>query len=232
MKNVIACWLLLLPWITSAQNSLDLDFGIAKSQTTVSISATHDWVFGKRQKLFAGVGGRLTFYTAHEQYYATAPAIITSGARGPQVFFVANIKENMDSLFVGRPAVAALNASINLGYRINGRFAVGFNIDAIGFSLGRKVNGMYINGNSRQTVDAKVTSFNALLVSDNDYGTLNSQLYLKYRPHKQFGLKAGAQFLFTEYTTDHDIQQFPRNNDRFRRKSLMAMIGATWYLDN
>jgi hypothetical protein len=74
--------------------------------------------------------------------------------------------------------------------------------------------------------DGKPTAFNVLLISDNDHGTLNSELYAKYYFNEDWGIKIGAQFLFTEYTTDTEVQQFPEPNDRFRNKSLMLAIGV------
>jgi hypothetical protein len=55
-------------------------------------------------------------------------------------------------------------------------------------------------------------------------------LYLKYYWSEKWGAKLGAQFLFTEYTTNTEIQQFPEPNDRFRNKSLMVAFGVTYKL--
>lgn len=203
----------------------DVDIALAGSQRCISLSGYHDWQFGKRKKLFVGVGARLSFYSGKDQYYVTAPAKLTSGERGPQVFFIPNITRNMDSLLVGKPAVLLSNIFLDLGYRFSDRLAVGFNIDLIGFSNGTKIRGTYINGDQRISVGANVSHFNVLLVSDNDIGSLNSELYAKYRLTDKLRLKAGFQFLFTEYKSDFKVQQSPEPNDRFRRKSLMAMVG-------
>jgi len=50
----------------------------------------------------------------------------------------------------------------------------------LGFSFGGKQTGSYINGNMGQTVTAKPTSFNILLVGNNDQGSLNLEFYLRY----------------------------------------------------
>jgi hypothetical protein len=106
----------------------------------------------------------------------------------------------------------------------------GFNIDLIGFSFGGSKKGNYINGFEGGMENASPTEFNILLISDNDNGSLNSELYLKYYWNEKWGAKLGAQFLFTEYTTHTEIQQFPEPNDRFRNKSLMVAFGVTYKL--
>ncbi|MDZ7646567.1 MAG: hypothetical protein U5K54_04975 [Cytophagales bacterium] len=40
-------------------------------------------------------------------------------------------------------------------------------------------------------------------------------------------LKVAYQYLFTEYTTDTEVQQLPEPNDRFRNKSSMLSVGIT-----
>jgi hypothetical protein len=77
---------------------------------------------------------------------------------------------------------------------------------------------------------AKPTSLNLLLVSDNDKGSLNSELFARYLIGEKWGIKGGVQFLFSEYTTDTELQQFPEPNDRFRNKSLMFSAGVSYKL--
>jgi len=88
-----------------------------------------------------------------------------------------------------------------------------------------KKSGNYINGTQTAVENSKPTAFNVLLISDNDRGSLNSELYGKYYLNDTWGIKLGVQFLFTEYTTDTEVQQFPEPNDRFRNKSLLLAFG-------
>ena len=132
----------------------------------------------------------------------------------------------MDTFLISKSNVFSINALIDLGYRFSEKFSVGFNIDAIGFSFGKERKGNYINGSQGQISLAKPTTFNALLTSDNDLGSLNSELYAKYKINEKWSAKAGLQFLFTEYTTNSQVQQLPEPNDRFRNKALMFMIGT------
>lgn len=214
----------------SSQNSIDLGLAFGKSQGAFSAGFTHDWLVGKKKKFIVGLGGRLTTYVAQNQYYETAPAELTSGSTGPGVIFEETITANIDTFLISNPAVFAINALINLSYRLSETLSVGFNIDLVGFSFGGERQGNYINGSQGQMSSAKPTVFNALLISDNDLGSLNSELYAKYRISDRWSAKAGLQFLFTEYTTSTEVQQLPEPNDRFRNKSLMLMIGASFKL--
>ena len=211
----------------TAENSIDLDLAFGKSQGAFSAAFIHDWSIGNKKKIVIGLGGRFTAYLARNQYYVTAPAELTSGSTGPGVIFKENIVANMDTFLISKPGVFAINGLINLGYRFTEKFSVGFNIDAIGISFGSEKKGNYINGQQGQFSTAKPTSFNALLVSDNDRGSLNSELYAKYKLNDRWAVRAGLQFLFTEYTTKTEVQQLPEPNDRFRNKSLMFMVGTS-----
>jgi hypothetical protein len=219
-----------LTLVASAQSQLEqgisIDIAAGSTQGTLVPAYYRNWFIGKKEKIFVGGGARLTGYFGRNQYYVTAPAKLTSDGTGPLVIFKENITANMDTFLVAKPNVYALNAMINLGYQFNSKLQVGFNIDVIGVSFGGQRQGNYINGRQGQTVNAKVTSFNALLVSDNDRGSLNSELYVKYNTGDRWSLRTGLQFLFTEYTTSSKVQQLPEPNDRFRRKSLMFMIGT------
>jgi hypothetical protein len=188
------------------------------------------WRLGKSRKFGLGLGVRLTNYFGSDRYYTTAPAKLTSGKTGPGVFFADDIPENIDSVLFKKTQVNALNLSIHLEYPVFKRFDLGFNIDAIGFSFGKRQDGLYFGNNGiGATTTAKPTGFNALLISDNDLGSLNSELYVKYAFRNAWGAKLGFQYLFTEYTTATAVQTTPdgQTNDRFRYKSGGISIGIT-----
>ncbi|MDB4173578.1 hypothetical protein N9811_02090 [Bacteroidia bacterium] len=81
--------------------------------------------------------------------------------------------------------------------------------------------------NTNNTGTAKPTAYNVLLISDNDIGMLNSELTFPYEVSKKLSVNAGATFLFTEYTTNNKIA-YNSDNDRFRYKSLMGLIGINY----
>jgi hypothetical protein len=228
MKKVILFLLFTLPGSAWAQFKYgDATVAMGDSQGTFSVLYGNDWNLGKRKKFSIGIGGRITSYLGRNQYYETAPAKITSEAIGPLVIFKETIAANVDSFLIESPQVNSLNVFINLRYAFTDKLSVGFNIDALGFSFGGEKSGRYINGSEIQTSTAKPTGFNALLISDNDIGSLNSEFYGRYYFNENWALKAAAQFHFTEYTTETEVQQFPEPNDRFRRKSLMFAIGIS-----
>ncbi len=213
--------------VATKANLTEFSLAVANSQGTVSAAYIHDWKFGQKRKINIGVGTRFTSYLGTDQYYVTAPAKLTSGETGPQVLFIENIEANMDSFLIKSAQVNSLNLLIDLNYQVSDKLTIGFNIDAIGFSFGGRVEGSYMNGNQRSVESAKPTLFNILLISDNDRGSLNSELYGRYFLNERWAIKAALQFLFTEYKTKTDIQLLPEPNDRFRKKSLLLSIGVS-----
>lgn len=233
MKKQIAIGLLLFVGsvdVFSQNREINLTGAVGNTEGTVAILFGKDWGLWKSKKFAVGIGGRFTSYFGANQYYITAPAKLTSGSTGPFVIFKENIEANIDTFLIRLPQVNSINVFINLRYTFNEKFLIGFNIDAFGFSFGGSKKGNYINGAQGSMENAKPTAFNILLISDNDRGSLNSELYGKYYFNEKWGVKLGAQFLFTEYTTDTEVQQFPEPNDRFRNKSFMIALGAVYKL--
>jgi len=210
----------------------DFTLGIGSSQGSAALAYVHNWKLFKKQKWEAGVGVRFTSYFSSDKYYRTAPAKLTSGKSGPAVFFADDIVQNLDSVFFPKAQVNSLNISLNFGYNFTPKFSLGFNIDAIGFSFGGSKNGTHINGNTTKPTTAKPTAFNLLLVSDNDLGSLNSELFAKYQFNKKWGAKLGFEFLFTEYKTATEVQTTPdgQKNDRFRNKVSALALGISYQL--
>lgn len=212
-----------------ATNYVDFSAGFSQSQALISSSLSHHWGIGKKQKLQLGVGVRLTNSFGTDQYFTTANALLTSGKTGPGVLFTEDIQANVDSFFIGKPQINALNISFNSEYAFSKKLSIGFNIDLIGFSFGASKTGTYINNGNTSLVGAKPTSFNLLLISDNDKGSLNSEIFARYKLNSKWSLRGGAAFLFNEYTTNTAVQQLNGiNNDRFRTKTLNAMIGISY----
>lgn len=196
-------------------NYANLTGAIGSNQGSVSVDYFHLWKVGKAKKIEVGLGGRFTSYFGSSQYYSSAPASLAAD------------ESKSDSLLLQTAQVNALNLAINIGYRVSNKFGLGFNIDAIGFSFGGKQSGSYLNGNQGQVTSAKPTSFNILLIGNNDQGSLNSEFYVRYFFKEKLGIKLAYQYLFTEYTTETEIQQIPEANDRFRNKASLFSVGIT-----
>ncbi|MCH5598707.1 hypothetical protein [Niabella ginsengisoli] len=245
MKKLLPFLILIIPVCLHAQTdktirTANLTFS-AGNGFSVAPSYFHNWRLGNKRKIEVGLGLRLTSYFAADKDYLTAPAKLTSGKTGPGVLFTENIKENIDSLFIPKSNTNALNLALELGYNITPKLYAGFNIDLIGFSFGKKVDDATYKYNkdhipqdvssNQSNIKAKPTGFNALLISDNDLGNLNSALTVRYKLTDKIGIHGGVSFYFSEYTTDKEIQQTPSANDRFRYKSLAPSLGVSWFLN-
>lgn len=213
---------------STSLSSADLMLGIGSGQTTVSLSYHYAWKFGKKKKLELGVGARLSSFTSTGKYFITAPAKLVKGETGPGALFKEPIVENMDSVLFPSAQINALNFLLSIGYTFSKKFSAGFNIDAIGFSFGGSQSGTYINGSTTQAITASPTSFNLLLVGENDEGSLNSEFFVAYAFDKKWSAKLGFQHIFMEYTTDTQVQQFPEPNDRFRITPTIVCAGVSY----
>jgi hypothetical protein len=236
MKNskliLISAKLFMLTVVSNAQQkSIVLTTGFEQKQITTTLAYQHIWRVGKQKKWGIGAGIRLSNNFGYLNYYRTAPAKLTTGKTGPSVFFGEDIVENLDSVYFRKTQVNALNATVNFTYNFSSKIVVGFNIDVIGFSFGKSQSGVYIptTGVGLDT-KAKPTSFNLLLISDNDLGTLNSEFFAQYNITKKWSTRLGFQFVFTEYTTNTKIQTTHdgQKNDRFRNKSGQFAIGGSY----
>ena len=209
-------------------NNFDLALAANADQYLGALSWVHFHSITKKKRFKIGYGVRFNTQAGKNLYYETAPASLTSKRNDPSVLFSKIYYENIDTFYVSNAQSNSLNISINLQYTFKEKFDIGFNIDAVGFSFGGKTTGKYIayqSPNNGKTQTATPTSLNLLLVSDNDIGALNSELYSRYWFNPKWAIKAGASFAFTEYTTENKLRL---ENDRWRNKSLMGMIGVTF----
>ncbi|MBJ7429664.1 MAG: hypothetical protein JHD28_12030 [Bacteroidia bacterium] len=185
----------------------------------------------KNKKFRIGYGIRFTGINGSGDFY-TAPAKLTSGVENLTAIFAADKLENFDTINLNNYTIGSLNLSIHLNYQFNKKWEAEFNIDAIGFSFGNSETANY-NSTKRLTTNpvadvkqnAKPTPFNLLLISDNDLGSLNSQIKIKYYFNSQWAVNFGGTFIFSELTTDNKLF---KDNDRFRQKTFMPMIGVTY----
>ncbi len=209
-------------------NNFEITFASNGNQSLGALSWVHFHSLTKKKRFKVGYGIRFNSQTGKKLYFTTAPASLTSKRNDPGVLFSKTYNENIDTFYVSKAQSQSLNISINLQYTIKGKYDIGFNIDGIGFSFGGKTTGKYIafqSPDNGTTQTASPTKTNLLLISDNDKGSLNSELYVRYWFKPKFAMKVGASFAFTEYTTENKLRL---DNDRWRNKSLMAMFGITF----
>lgn len=238
MRSVLSASIIVLLTAGSAlsqshfkeNNFYDATFAIGKQQGALAFSWSHVSRLGKKQKkLGVGYGLRLTSYFGKDQAYITAPARLTSRQTGPQVIFSKTYNESLDTIMFSKSQINSLNLALYFDYKIAPKLEIGFNIDAIGVSFGKRQTGRLISTLRPESLpeeqSAKPTSLNVLLVSDNDIGSLNSEFLLRYWVNRNIAVKAGFCFLFAEYQTD---QKLIFDNDRFRNKVSMALIGISY----
>jgi hypothetical protein len=216
---------------SQSKNQRYVDFSLAAgSGFSPALSYNHLWGLGKKSGRFKiGTGLRFTYFGAKNKDLITAPATLTTGEKGPQVLFKENIEANLDTLHLNKVGVGYLNIPIHLQYSFSPKFELGFNIDVIGVSFGGKQNGTFYASDSKSlnksSQSAKPSTLNLLLVSDNDLGSLNSELYARYWLNDKIGLRAGLSFQFAEYTSD---KKLTLDNDRFRTKNLLPMLAVSY----
>ena len=242
-KTVLVLFTLLMVNIGFAQVNklsktyqfIDLAGTVGSSRGSVVASYVYNWRLGQKKRLEFGLGARLTTSFGTKQEYTTAaPARLTRTSTTPFLIVFAGQKyENWDTLTVQRPLVNSLNVSLNFGYNFTTKLYGGFNIDLVGFSFGRKTAAILTsNGITRTEPAAKPTAFNVLLTGDYDYGTLNSEFFLKYKLNDRWAVRGVYQFLFTEYKTSSIKQTAPDGTEieRFRSKQNNFGVGVSYQL--
>jgi len=217
------------------KNNQVVDFTAAAGSSRGSVAASYlyNWRMGKKKKFEIGLGARLTTTFGTKQEYITAPAKLSRTNTIPfATVFSGENTANWDTLTVQKPLVASLNATINIGYNFSSKWSGGFNIDLVGFSVGRKSAAVLLsNGVTRSEPEAKPAAFNLLLTGDLDYGNLNSEFYLKYKFNDSWGIRGVFQFQFNEYKTTTIKQTAPDGTsvDRFRSKANNLGVGFTYH---
>lgn len=199
------------------QQLADLSFGFGNKQGSVVAGYFYNWNLGKSRKFFIGTGARFTTFYGTGVSFTSAPSSL------------AGDKLNEDTLLAAKPNIFSINLLINLGYNITPKLQAGFSIDAIGASFGAEGTPIFISNGIPTSTKAKPTSFNALLIGNNDKGSLNSEFYARYKITEKFSAKLAYQYLFNELTTTTKVQTVPEANDRFRSKATLINIGFSYH---
>ena len=188
----------------------------------LSTHRMHPIAFGNRFEV--GYGLRFTGFYGQRNGFVTAPASVSEGN-----FFKKQNEAKLDTLYLPNSSVGSVNLAIFLAYRISPKITAEFNIDAVGLSFGADRSGEF-QAESQQAstsgVSAYVTPYNLLLTGDYDIGSLNSELSLNIQVSDHLWVRPGVSFLFTEFTT---YTPLAFDNDRFRKKSLLPMIGISYH---
>lgn len=205
-------------YVPPSQTNLDLNLAVGQG-ASLGAAYTRLKSVSKDNRLKIGFGARLTTFYASNRDFLTAPAKLTTGKQGPAVFFADIIPENIDTIQVSNASVCYINLKVGLQYTFR-RIDLGADIDLIGGTFGVKREATFRNQNLR----AKPTNFNILLIGDNDRGSLNSEVYLRYWLNYRLAIRTGISYQFIEYKTASPIA----SNDRFRTKVAMPFIAITY----
>jgi hypothetical protein len=213
--TVLYCSVTALAQTTYPTKTTDADVALSFGNGfSTAFSYNKLWGLGASKRFKIGAGVRLTSFFGSKLDFTTAPANLTSKPEMVDTVNFASVQSN------------ALNLNIQLQYSFK-KLDVGFNIDAIGASFGAGQSGTVAASTStlnKSTQAAKLSSFNVLLVGDNDLGSLNSELYARYWFTEKIGLRVGGSFQFIEYTTDKVIAF---DNQRFRLKTLQPFLALS-----
>lgn len=225
MKYLVTLFLVLFSLSSLAYDRVGFTVGGATDEQQIAIDGTRLWRMGD-SKFFLGTGVRLTSQWSNGQTFKTAPAELTRGEEGLGAIFRQEKKSNIDELTLGQSHITSLNILFQALYQFDEMWALGFNIDVIGFSYGERRNGRYNprseDGQWPQKVSARPTEFNLLLGDDSDLGSINSELYVLRKVSDKWAAKLGVVHAFTEYTTS---QKLRKDNDRFRKKNYLPTFG-------
>ena len=213
---------------------VDFTAAIGNQEGTTAFAYVRNWRLGKTKKLELGFGLRLTSYLGINKEFYTAPARFAWSSTVPFLgVFSGHEYQNVDTLTVQRPSTNSLNVSANVGYRFAKKWYAGLNIDLIGFTVGRTTSSTLVsNGSAIDEPVTKASSWNVLLTGDLDYGSLNSEFFVKYNISPRLNLKAVYEFLFIEYKTQSIHQTTPDGTEvyRFRNKANLLGLGLSYEL--
>ena len=181
--------------------------------------------FLKSERFILGWGARYTGNFGNNKPFVTAPAKVSEGN-----FFKKQNEAKLDTFFPQNHFTNSINLAIYIGFKLSKKVQLEFNIDAIGFSFGSKQQGRFMAATqsaSSPLESAKVTPINLLLTGDYDFGSLNSELTVNISINEKWQIRPGLSFLFSEYTTERKLAF---NNDRFRNKTLLPVLGLRYQL--
>ena len=215
--------------------TLDLAVGGGGGGFSPALSFTQSWGLGKSNRFKIGYVVRVTSYFGGKADFRTAPARFTSGESSFSALFADDIMANIDTFSVKSFQTNALNIGIILQYALSNKLEIGVNIDATGKTWGGTVSGDLISKkNKRKFQDGSTSSpanpetFNFLLVSDSDIGSLNSEVYVRYWVTNKIGIRAGISHQFAELTTEKKVEINGRLNDTWRLKTTMPIFAVSY----
>ena len=232
----------------STRLSSGYDLGMAYSKNNYNPSITYYQLIniGERKLISFGWTTRLgAFYGDNINYY-TAPARLTRGKSGLGALSSPLINNNIDTIRFDYATMTSLNIGVRVQVNL-GRVEFGASADLLGLTLGRRRTAGYKSSTGRFTTvksksggdsisvpfqganvlqSARPSNVNLRLLGDNDIGTLSSEVYARVHLSQRVAIKAGVQFLTTEYKVQN--RDIVADNNRFRSRLNMAYVALTF----
>lgn len=233
------------PVSTRLSSGADIGAGFRPNQVSPSLSY-YQLLNITRSRAFS-LGWTATFRTfyADNVDYITAPAYLSHGGKsGLYALGTPLVPERLDTLRMASASGTSLNLGIRAQFRIK-FLEIGASADILGLTLGRSRVGQYLSssgyfvaGKTAAGADstalfrgnnvnqsARPTIANFQLLGDNAIGTLATEVYARVMISQRFGIKAGYQWLTTEYTTT--TTNIADGNNRFRGRSGLTYLAVT-----
>lgn len=233
---------------TSSRIRSGLDVGAGFNRNVVSPSLSYYQLLNVTRSRAFSIGWTATFRTfyASNLDYITAPAELSRGKTGFAALGAPYQANQLDTLRMA----SASNTSFNFGVRAQVRVGIveiGASADVLGITLGRTRTGRYLSENgfffrgqtpvgadTLRTIfrgeyaeqSARPSRANIQLLGDNSYGTLAAEVFARVQVSQRLAVKAGYQWLATEYIVG-TVNRLD-NNDRFRNRSGLTYIALTF----
>ena len=178
-----------------------------------SLFYQHSWRLGAKQRWDLTYGARITSYFGSDIHHASAP---------PAYYGDPSLE---DSVFVVSPRMSNVAIYIGATYSIRNKVPIGFNIDAIGYTFGGDLEGVYTGDGVSTPVTVNPGSITALLVGANDIGMLKAEFFVGYRINNFFTVRAGINNMYTEVRTPTELQV---GNTRYRAENMGGLISIVY----
>jgi hypothetical protein len=207
------------------EHHADLTYAYGQNSMSISGNVVKNFKFLKTEKLHLGVGARALYFQGKSLSYLTAPAKHNKSETG------------IDTVLVQKPMFISVNLSLNASYHFNNQWALGCNVDAIGFTFGKKQTAEYypsLDAQNESTPRKKLTNEsvrpsknNFLLLGKNNKGVICSEVFVRYTYQERYALKLGYSMLISEYSSLNRIGH--NGNYRFRNTSGLIMFGIGYH---
>ncbi|AUD02534.1 hypothetical protein [Spirosoma pollinicola] len=252
MKQLFGALLILSPLFTYAQSpvsarlSSGYDLGMAYSESHYNPSLTYYQLIniGEHKTFSLGWTGRLAAFYGDNLNYYTAPARLTRGKSGFGALSGPLLVDNIDTVRYDYVSMTSFNLGIRAQVNL-GLLELGASADLLGLSFGKSRTGRYQSSTGQFNIQSSTgtdstTAFyqgsntfqkshpslmNLRLLSDNDRGTLATEVYARLKIGQRIGVKVSYQWLTTETTVSK--RDVISDNNRFRNRANMAYIALT-----